>query len=198
MGLQLLEFIEIPLPSFEFDVLKDKPEEDLYSSVSSPISSSSSSSTSAAAALQSSTVDSSSSSVVGQSTVIVFDDDDNLVPTTLSEEQRIKQKNRGSLFRTFLLGGSSALVSSPCATPVLTSILAFVSKANDPFLGAFLLLGYTVGYSTPLLLVAASGGQILTNLSAREDSVYGKVAPWITPLTGGILLWYGINGLLAA
>ena len=31
-------------------------------------------------------------------------------------------KEEGSLFRTFLLGGSSALVASPCATPVLTSL----------------------------------------------------------------------------
>ena len=46
-------------------------------------------------------------------------------------------KNNGSLFRTFLLGGSSALVASPCATPVLTSILAFVAKAQNPALGPF-------------------------------------------------------------
>jgi len=167
MGLQLLEFIDLPLPSFEFDVLTSEKEEAM--------------------------------STMENSSEIRFDKDGNMLPPETSiQEAQSKSKNRGSLFRTFLLGGSSALVSSPCATPVLTSILAFVSKANDPFLGAFLLLGYTVGYSTPLLLVAASGGQILTNLSAREDSVYGKVAPWITPLTGGILLWYGINGLLAA
>jgi cytochrome c-type biogenesis protein len=103
--------------------------------------------------------------------------------------------SQGSLVRTFLLGGSSALVSSPCATPVLTSILAFVANSHDPILGAVLLLGYTLGYSTPLLLVASTGGQFLTNL---QSGGYGKIAPWITPLTGGILLWYGTNGILTA
>jgi len=108
----------------------------------------------------------------------------------------------GSLFRTFLLGGSSALVASPCATPVLTSILAFVAKAQNPALGALLLLGYTLGYSTPLLVVASTGGQALVDLrraGGDDESLYGRViAPWVTPLTGGILLWYGTNGLLTA
>jgi cytochrome c-type biogenesis protein len=106
-----------------------------------------------------------------------------------------KEEKNGSLFKTFLLGGSSALVASPCATPVLTSILAYVAKSQDPALGFVLLLGYTLGYSTPLLLVAATGGQALANM--RGDG-YSKIAPWITPLTAGILLWYGTNGLLTA
>ena len=89
---------------------------------------------------------------------------------------------KGSLFRTFLLGGSSALVASPCATPVLTSILAFVAKAQSPGLGALLLLGYTLGYSTPLLLIAGTGGQALVNLrqSNQSGGLYSKLAPWVT------------------
>ena len=108
-------------------------------------------------------------------------------------------KEGGSLFRTFLLGGSSALVASPCATPVLTSILAFVANSSNPILGATLLLFYTVGYSTPLLITAATGGQALIKLrelGSDDSSPYGKLAPWVTPVTAGILLWYGTNGLL--
>jgi cytochrome c-type biogenesis protein len=108
--------------------------------------------------------------------------------------------DNGSLFRTFLLGGSSALVASPCATPVLTSILAFVSSSPSPLLGGFLLLIYTLGYSTPLLVTAATGGQALVRLKeigGKDDtSVYARVAPWVTPFTAGILLWYGTTGLL--
>ncbi|CAB9497435.1 ccda-like chloroplastic protein 2 [Seminavis robusta] len=110
-------------------------------------------------------------------------------------------KKEASLFRTFLLGGSSALVASPCATPVLTSILAFVANAQNAGVGALLLLGYTLGYSTPLLLVASTGGQALVDLRRNTSdgtSIYGKIAPWVTPLTGGVLLWYGTNGLLVA
>jgi cytochrome c-type biogenesis protein len=112
-----------------------------------------------------------------------------------------KDKEKGSLFRTFLLGGSSALVASPCATPVLTSILAFVANSSDPLLGTVLLLFYTLGYSTPLLITAATGGQALVQLKQLgedQTSIYAKIAPWVTPFTAGILLWYGTNGLLTS
>lgn len=117
-----------------------------------------------------------------------------LSPTKASES------NEGNaLVRTFLLGGSSALVASPCATPVLTSILAFVATASNPGLGALLLLGYTLGYSTPLLLVAGTGGQALVKLRQKSGSGwYATLAPWVTPITGGILLYLGTNGMLTA
>lgn len=128
-------------------------------------------------------------------TEILLDIKGNILSSEDTTTSSSSSQQGGSLARTFLLGGSSALVSSPCATPVLTSILAFVANSHDPVLGAVLLLGYTLGYSTPLLLVASTGGQFLANMQSGE---YGKIAPWITPLTGGILLWYGTNGILTA
>jgi cytochrome c-type biogenesis protein len=112
----------------------------------------------------------------------------------------IKEEQGGSLLRTFLLGGSSALVASPCATPVLTSILAYVATAQSSLLGAAFLFVYTMGYSTPLLLVASTGGQVLVKLKEQQDgeSIYGKIAPWVTPMTAGILLWYGTTGMLTS
>jgi len=105
-----------------------------------------------------------------------------------------------ALFRTFLLGGSSALVASPCATPVLTSILAFVAASRDPLLGSVLLFIYTIGYSTPLLIVGASGGQALASAQAanlaNEDSVLAKAGSLVTPLIASILIIYGTNGIL--
>lgn len=111
-----------------------------------------------------------------------------------------KEEEEGSLLRTFLLGGTSALVASPCATPVLTSILGFVAAAKNPALGALLLLGYTLGYSTPLLLVASTGGKALVDLRQTDGKagLYAKIAPWVTPLTAGVLLWYGTNGMLTS
>eukprot|EP00429_Kryptoperidinium_foliaceum_P008778 CAMPEP_0176006404 /NCGR_PEP_ID=MMETSP0120_2-20121206/2702_1 /TAXON_ID=160619 /ORGANISM="Kryptoperidinium foliaceum, Strain CCMP 1326" /LENGTH=233 /DNA_ID=CAMNT_0017339137 /DNA_START=452 /DNA_END=1154 /DNA_ORIENTATION=- len=127
------------------------------------------------------------------------DDDDIILIDGSGNILSKDDKEKGSLVRTFLLGGSSALVASPCATPVLTSILAFVANSSNPLLGALLLFFYTIGYSTPLLITAATGGQALVKLKQmgdEEGSVYGKIAPWVTPFTAGILLWYGTNGLL--
>jgi len=135
---------------------------------------------------------------------ILLDGKGQIMSSSSSDEQKKNNQSKG-LFRTFLLGGSSALVASPCATPVLTSILAYVASAQNAAVGATLLLGYTLGYSTPLLLVASTGGQALVQLREMATSddngktnIYAKIAPWVTPLTGGVLLWYGTSGLLTA
>lgn len=168
MGLQLLELVDLPI---------------LRPTVSAPPRASSSSSPSTNG---------------GEPELILIDGSGQILQSTSSTSSTASSDEQGSLVRTFLLGGSSALVASPCATPVLTSILAFVANSNDPLVGGVLLLVYTLGYSTPLLLTAATGGQALVKLKGSDqDSFYGKVlAPWVTPLTAGILLWYGTNGLL--
>jgi cytochrome c-type biogenesis protein len=115
-----------------------------------------------------------------------------------------------ALLRTFFLGGSSALVASPCATPVLTSILAFVANSEAThgasMTGALLLFFYTLGYSTPLFIVAATGGQALVRMKQQQkasdedawswSSMLSRLSPWVTPATGGILLYLGTTGLL--
>lgn len=154
MGFQLLELVNLPLPSLEGLVFKNK---------NKPTKS---------------------------NKPILIDGTGRIL------EDEAKKDEAGSLLRTFLLGGSSALVASPCATPVLTSILAFVASSKSPLLGAALLFGYTLGYSTPLLLVASTGGQALAKLRQSNSGIYGKIAPWVTPFTAGILLWYGTDGML--
>lgn len=139
----------------------------------------------------------SSSSSSSNNEPILIDASGQILKTQQQQQNESSSSERGSLVRTFLLGGSSALVASPCATPVLTSILAYVASEHNPLLGAALLLGYTLGYATPLLWIAATGGQALVALkNDRSDSWYHALAPWVTPLTGGILLWYGTTGLL--
>lgn len=96
--------------------------------------------------------------------------------------------------RTFLFGASSALVASPCASPVLATILGFVATLGDPLLGACLLTAYTAGYTTPVLLTA------LLATSAREVSagLEGRFG-WFAPASGAMLLCYGTySGLVAA
>lgn len=105
-----------------------------------------------------------------------------------------------SLLATFLLGGSSALIASPCATPVLTSILAFVAANKDPIVGAILLFVYTIGYSTPLIVVGATGGQALARLQLAnsEGGILGITAKLVTPVTASTLIWFGTTNLLTA
>ena len=161
MGLQMLELVDLPLPSLEL-----------------PMSS-----------------DGSSSGGDDMSSELVFDDDGNIVA---SPPQSNSDGQQSALFRTFLLGGSSALVASPCATPVLTSILAYVAASQNPVFGAALLFTYTAGYSTPLLIIGATGGEALAKAQAvgNDGSMIGKIGRAVTPFTAAILIWYGTTGLL--
>lgn len=176
MGLQLLELVNLPLPSLEIGGFANV-DGDLTSNCSD-----------------------------GVCSRITYDENGQIIETKNDSSTVSPLSNNSgsisSLFRTFLLGGSSALVASPCATPVLTSILGFVAASRDPALGTVLLLTYTVGYSTPLLIVGASGGQALANAqvaaSAEDGSLLAKIGPFVNPITASILIWYGTNGLLEA
>jgi hypothetical protein len=232
MGLQLLELIQLPLPSLDFMVKSDE------SSLSDHVNGAGSVGGRDVICTDTvcyATSGNSSSSSSSSSSEISFDEEGNIVylpssatttaivtpmsttttttTTTSTTTPTLSNNNDNvnSLFRTFLLGGSSALVASPCATPVLTSILAFVATSQDPILGATLLFTYTIGYSTLLLVVAASGGQALVNLqnngsvvdnidgnSRRQSSWMTRLGQWVNPLTATVLIWYGTNGFLEA
>lgn len=57
----------------------------------------------------------------------------------------------------FLLGLSLGAVWTPCAGPVLASILALVAQAQDLGWAAFLLVLYAIGAAVPMLAVAYAG-----------------------------------------
>ncbi len=174
MGLQLLELINLPLPSLEIGGFTNASDGNIDCSD-------------------------------GVCSRITYNEAGQIVESQSDSSAAVSKLNSNvvsSLFRTFLLGGSSALVASPCATPVLTSILGFVAASRDPALGTVLLLTYTVGYSTPLLVVGASGGQALANAQAaastEDGSFLAKVGLFVNPITASILIWYGTTGLLEA
>jgi cytochrome c-type biogenesis protein len=212
MGLQLVDLIKLPLPSLDFLT----PPQPKFRSSRRMMNQRSSSGGDSSLFIVDETLNDSSLVLREDSglDVEIIDVSAATTPTSYQQRQQRQMDERGSLFRTFLLGGSSALVASPCATPVLTSILAYVANTNhpdplhnvatsnsllsehSPLFGAILLFCYTLGYATPLLLVAASGGQFLVNM--RNKQTYGKIAPWITPMTAGVLLWYGTSGVLTA
>ncbi|MDJ0701827.1 MAG: cytochrome c biogenesis protein CcdA [Leptolyngbyaceae cyanobacterium MO_188.B28] len=92
--------------------------------------------------------------------------------------------------KSYLLGLTFGLVASPCSTPVLATLLAWIAKTSDPLLGAALLLAYTVGYVAPLVLAGAFTASIKKLLELRRWS------GWITPASGALLLGFGVFSLL--
>ncbi|NEQ31076.1 MAG: cytochrome c biogenesis protein CcdA [Leptolyngbya sp. SIO4C5] len=100
------------------------------------------------------------------------------------------QKNLPQSVKSYLLGLTFGLVASPCSTPVLATLLAWISATGDPVLGAALLLAYTVGYVAPLVLAGTFTATIKRLLELRQWS------GWITPASGVLLVGFGVFSLL--
>ena len=95
--------------------------------------------------------------------------------------------------QAYLVGATFALAASPCSTPVLATLLGWVSTAEDPFTGAGLLLAYSCGYVAPLLVAATA------TVSMGGGSLRGRVGScgYVTSvLVAGQQLCFGSGGSL--
>ncbi len=92
--------------------------------------------------------------------------------------------------QSYLVGLTFGLVASPCSTPVLASLLLWVSTTHDALVGAVLLLAYAAGYVTPLILAGTFTASIKKFLELRRWS------GWITPASGALLVGFGVFSLL--
>jgi cytochrome c-type biogenesis protein len=93
--------------------------------------------------------------------------------------------------RAYCIGLSFGLVASPCSTPVLASLLGWVAKQQDLFMGGILLLSYTLGYVMPLILAGTFTASIKKILELRRWS------GWINPVSGVLLIAFGVFSLLS-
>jgi len=93
--------------------------------------------------------------------------------------------------RSYLIGLTFGVVASPCSTPVLATLLAWVATTQDLILGGALLLSYTVGYVAPLILAGTFTASIKKILELRRWS------GWITPVSGALLVGFGVFSLLS-
>lgn len=93
--------------------------------------------------------------------------------------------------RSYLLGLTFGLIASPCSTPVLATLLAWVASSQDLVLGAGLLLSYTAGYVVPLIIAGTFTASIKRLLEMRRWS------GWINPVSGVLLLCFGVFSLLS-
>lgn len=87
--------------------------------------------------------------------------------------------------QALVFGAVSALVTSPCASPVLVGLLGVVAQLRDPVLGAVLLLIFTLGYTAPVL----AAGVLATSVRQLADLTERFL--WVTPASGCLLLAYG-------
>ena len=99
------------------------------------------------------------------------------------------QENIPSSLKSYLLGVTFGLVASPCSTPVLITLLAYLGSSKNIALSSIMLISYAMGYVSPLVLAGTFTGTIKSFLNLRQ------ITQWINPISGAILLVFGIFSL---
>ena len=104
--------------------------------------------------------------------------------------QVVKNIPQGS---SFIVGTAFALVSSPCASPILFAILALSSSAKS-FAGSILIMfGYSIGYTAVIFLSGLFGGFIKQfDFFKRHSKIVIVISGIILGLLGGFYLYSGI------
>jgi len=100
-------------------------------------------------------------------------------------------KNLPSALRSYVVGLTFGLIASPCSTPVLITLLTYVSTTTNMALGVGLLLAYATGSVLPLMVAGTFTGVIKQLLVIRQWS------GWLTWISGVILIGFGTISILS-
>lgn len=103
--------------------------------------------------------------------------------------QRTNTVHTKGLVGAFTLGLLTGAVSSPCATPVLAVILAYVSTEGNILYGSSLLFTYAIGHCVLIFVAGLSIGlaeSLISSRGLRNFSLYSK------KISGALLVAVGI------
>jgi cytochrome c-type biogenesis protein len=99
--------------------------------------------------------------------------------------------SRQGVIGGFILGTTLGLVWTPCAGPVLGSILAVIATSKDTAWASLLLVVYAIGAALPMLAIAY-GGQAVTT---RIRSV-ARIAPRLQQGFGVVVIGFALLSYL--
>ena len=88
-------------------------------------------------------------------------------------------------------GFAFGLASSPCTTPVLAVLLAWVAKQGNPLSGIIVLGSFAIGQIVPLFVAGTFAASIPKLLSLRP------IGKWVPQISGVFLLTIGLISLLS-
>lgn len=108
-----------------------------------------------------------------------------------ASRQGNRQANREGNLGGFVLGTTLGLVWTPCAGPVLGSILTVVATSSDTAWASVLLVVYAIGAAIPMLAIAY-GGQAVTT---RVRSV-AAISPKLQQGFGVVVIAFAVASYL--
>ncbi|HTY13418.1 MAG TPA: cytochrome c biogenesis protein CcdA [Candidatus Omnitrophota bacterium] len=93
-----------------------------------------------------------------------------------------------------LLGLFFGALSSPCATPVLAAVLAFVASRQNLAYGVMLLFTYALAHTAVILVVGistgAAGAIVRSRRVQRFSSLFQRISGVVLALYGLFVVWY--------
>ncbi|MCG8394363.1 MAG: protein-disulfide reductase DsbD [Pseudomonadales bacterium] len=115
------------------------------------------------------------------------------------------EEKRGSLVGAAIMGAISALVVSPCVTPILAGALIYVAASGDAATGAASLFALSIGMGVPLIIFGTGGGSLLPRAGMWMEEIkrfFGVVmlgvAIWLLDRIISDTITLGLYGLLLA
>ncbi|MCX7843725.1 MAG: cytochrome c biogenesis protein CcdA [Clostridia bacterium] len=105
----------------------------------------------------------------------------NFIPST----HLISKSSRKGYIGAFIAGVLGGIFSSPCATPVLITLLAIVAGKGSLLWGGALLFLYSIGHSALALLAGTSMGFVKKLTSSNK---YGKFSKAVKIVMGSVIL----------
>ena len=96
-----------------------------------------------------------------------------------------------SFLGPFAIGTTFGLASSPCITPVLATLLAWVSQAKNPTISIIFLFFFGLGQVIPLIIAGATAENLKKFLEIRK---FSQIIP---PLSGIFLISLGLLNLFS-
>ncbi|MBL7250340.1 protein-disulfide reductase DsbD [Alloalcanivorax marinus] len=125
------------------------------------------------------------------------------LPAALRDRLNHAGPGGGGLLGAAVLGAISALVVSPCVTPILAGALLYVAGTGDALTGAVSLFALAIGMGVPLIIFGTGGGHLLPRAGHWMEEIkrfFGVVmlgvAIWLLDRIVGDTLTLALYGLL--
>ncbi|MDJ8932945.1 cytochrome c biogenesis CcdA family protein [Clostridium perfringens] len=98
-------------------------------------------------------------------------------------------KRREGILDVFFLGILSGILESPCATPIMAAIIAFIAASGNLVIGMIMLLMYSLGHSVLIILAGTSFGLVEKIAYSENGKKIGRV---LKNILGTIIILVGL------
>ena len=108
-----------------------------------------------------------------------------VIRVPLPRENQLSSRTGGP-GSALVAGALLGLVVTPCSTPVLAGLLAYVASTGNPVWGGMLLFVYGLGVGLPILLLGTAAASLLARLAVTRARL------WAERMSGLIMIGVGL------